>query len=185
MTALTRRARPLLAGLLMLPALAAGQQASSPENPGLAESFGNPDNYTSTTHGDWERVCEKTGGACIMAQVGKDSLGTPVMEMRIRKLPEPREVEGKKIVAVVDLLTPLGVLLLPGIELRIDDGPVYTANYHLCSEVGCLSREPLAEDTANAFKAGGKATVSLVAAAKGEVIATISLKGFTAAYDAL
>lgn len=177
--------RTLLTGLLLMPAIALAQQAPSPTEPSLAESFGDPANFTSTTHGDWELVCQKTGGACIMAQVGEDSLGTPVMEMRIRKLPEAREVEGKKIIAVVDLLTPLGVLLLPGIELRIDDGPVYTANYHLCNEVGCLSREPLAEETANAFKAGGKATVSLVAASKGEVIATISLRGFTAAFEAL
>ena len=185
MTGLTGRMRKRLAVLLLIPTLALAQQAPAPGEPSLAESFGDPASFSSTTHGDWELVCEKTGGACIMAQVGKDSLGTPVMEMRIRKLPEPREVEGKKIIAVVDLLTPLGVLLLPGIELRIDDGPVYTANYHLCNEAGCLSREPLAEETANAFKAGGKTAVSMVAASNGEVVATISLRGFTAAFAGL
>ncbi|MCB1754485.1 MAG: invasion associated locus B family protein [Gammaproteobacteria bacterium] len=157
------------------------QQAATPADPGAALK---PEDFTSERHGDWELVCAKTG-ACIMAQVGNDSKGTPIMEMRIRKLPEVQEVEGKKILAIADILTPLGVLLMPGIELQIDLGPVYAANYQLCTETGCLVREPLAEETVKAFKAGSKATVSLMAAGQGEVRATLSLKGFTSAYEAL
>ena len=143
------------------------------------------DNLDITRIKDWDLVCAKSGQPCMMAQIGKDSKGTPIMEMRIRLLPEPKEVEGRLIVALAEILTPLGVMLIPGIEMQIDLGPVYAANYQLCTETGCLVSEPLAEETVKALKAGSKATVSLVAAAQGEVRATLSLKGFTKAFDSL
>ncbi len=146
----------------------------------------NPENYFITQYDDWELVCEKENRkTCVMAQIGNDNEGTPIMEMRIRKLPETREVEGKKIIAVADILTPLGVMLVPGVELQVDLGPVYAAPFQLCVETGCIVREPLAEQTVKAFKAGSKATISLIAATQGEVRATLSLRGFTRAYNSL
>jgi invasion protein IalB len=120
-----------------------------------------------------------------MAQVGKDQTGTPVMELRIRKLPKEQNIEGKKIIAVADILTPLGVLLLPGIEMQVDSGDVYAAQYQLCIETGCMIREPLIADTVNTFKAGAKLTVSMITASQGEVKATLSLRGFTRAFKQL
>lgn len=152
----------------------------------LSQAAGTAGDFVSVEYGDWELLCGKQSGSpCVMAQIGKDTKGTPILEMRIRKLPEEREVEGKKIVAIADILTPLGVMLLKGIELQIDLGPVYGANYQLCVETGCIVREPLANDTISALKSGGKAVISLVAASMGEVRATISLKGFTKAYNAM
>ncbi len=162
------------------PLLLAQQQSSGVS---LSEAAGSPDNFISVRHGDWELLCGKPSDSpCVMAQIGNDSKGTPILEMRIRKLPEEREVDGKKISAIADILTPLGVMLQQGIELQIDLGPVYAANYQLCVETGCIVREPLANETLSAFKNGSKAVISLVAASMGEVRATISLKGFTKAY---
>ncbi len=162
-----------------------GVSAFAQQTTELPESLVGSDQVTSVKHGDWELICAKAGAPCIMAQIGKDGDGVPVMEMRVRKLPEEREIEGKKIIAVADILTPLGVMLIPGIELQIDLGPVYAANYQLCIETGCVVREPLAEETVKAFKAGSKATVSLIAASKGEVRAVLSLSGFTKAFNLL
>ncbi|HBR96229.1 MAG TPA: hypothetical protein DD979_02480 [Gammaproteobacteria bacterium] len=159
------------------------QEATNPSDKTLA---GTPRNDLSVTrHGDWDLVCAKAGKPCMMVQIGKDSQGTPILEMRVRKLPEAREIEGRQIIAVTEILTPLGVMLVPGIELQVDLGPVYSANYQLCMENGCLVSEPLADDTIKAFKAGSKAAVSLIAAQKGEVRATVSLKGFTKAFGGL
>lgn len=156
------------------------------EKPSLGLS-GPTGNLNIEKIGDWDVVCEnRENGACVMAQIGKDTNGTPVMEMRIRKLPKVQTVEDRKILAIADILTPLAVLLIPGIELQIDLGPVYAAPYQVCIETGCLVREPLAEDTVKAFKAGNKASISMIAAAQQkEVRASISLKGFTKAYEKL
>lgn len=157
------------------------------QDPGLSLGVEpDPADFVSTKHGDWELLCEKgADGACIMAQIGADTNGTPIMEMRIRKLPNPRDVDGKKVIALVDIITPLGVLLPPGVEMQIDLGQVYTAPFLVCSDAGCLVREPLAEATVSAFKAGNKAMISLVAANQGEVRATLSLAGFTKAFNAM
>lgn len=172
---------------LLLMALSSGLMAQDQgSGVSLSQAAGSPDDFISVQHGDWELLCGKQSGSlCVMAQIGKDTKGTPVLEMRIRKLPEEREVDGKKIIAIADILTPLGVMLLPGIELQIDLGPVYVANYQLCVETGCIVREPLAKETISALKSGRKAVISLVAASMGEVRATISLKGFTKAYTAM
>lgn len=169
--------------ILLLILLLAGTLAHAQSDPaGLGSKS---DNLEITRIGDWDLVCAKSGSPCMMAQIGNDSTGTPIMEMRVRILPEPREVEGKTILALAEILTPLGVMLVPGIEMQIDLGPVYAANYQLCTETGCLVSEPLASETVKAFKVGSKASVSLVAAQQGEVRATISLKGFTKAFDSL
>ncbi len=147
----------------------------------------NPDDFSVVRYGDWELVCEKRNSqACVMAQIGLDTRGTPVVEMRVRKLKTPQIVEGKEIVAIADILTPLAVMLIPGVELQIDLGAVYAAPYQLCTETGCLVREPIAKETVSAFKQGSKASISMIAAVQQkEVRATISLKGFTHGYNNL
>ncbi len=147
----------------------------------------NANNFSVIKYGNWEVICEKQKNpSCVMAQVGVDAGGTPVMEIRIRKLKKVRKLNEKEIVAIVDILTPLSVMLIPGIELQIDLGPIYAAPYQLCIETGCIVREPLAKETMKAFKAGGKASITMIAAAKKEEVrAIISLNGFTKAYESL
>jgi len=144
-------------------------------------------NLKVTKYKDWDVACEKSlVKNCIMLQIGKDESGNPVMEMRIRKLEKVKEAEGKKIVAIAEVLTPLGVLLIPGIELQIDEGDIYAAPYQTCIQTGCIVQEPLAEETLKVLKAGNKATISLIDAARQkEVKASISLAGFTKAYSNL
>jgi len=80
---------------------------------------------------------------------------------------------------------PLGVVLTEGLALKIDGGQDAVAPFQVCTEQGCLVREPIADELIGRLKKGNAATVTVVAANQGVVTSSISLSGFTAAYNAL
>lgn len=136
-------------------------------------------------HGAWEVACAPKGDNCAMAQIGQDGSGTPVLEMVIRKLKEPLEADGRTATAVLDVITPLGVVLTSGLSLTIDGGRAESAPFQICTEQGCLVREPVDDELIGRLKAGGNAKLTVIAANQGEVSSTISLSGFTKAFNAL
>lgn len=139
-----------------------------------------------TAHGDWEVACgSEAEGGCAMAQIGNDSTGTPVLEMVIRQLDEPLEVNETTAVAVLDVITPLGVVLTEGLTMKIDQGRDEAAAFQICTEQGCLVREPVADELIKRLKRGSVAKITVFAANQGEVSSSISLKGFTKAYDSI
>jgi len=135
--------------------------------------------------GAWDVACSKTGGNCAMAQVGNDSTGTPVLEMVVRKLEEPLEVGERTAIAVLDVITPLGVVLTENLSVSIDGGRKESAPFQICTEQGCLVREPVDSDLIGRLKRGNTAVISVIAANQGEVTANLSLSGFTKAFDTL
>lgn len=138
-----------------------------------------------TNFKSWEVACLADNSNCAMAQIGKDSGGNPVLEMVIRKLPEPLEAGGEIAIAILDVITPLGVVLTEGLSLTIDNGESAIAPFQVCTEQGCLVREPIAEELINRLKQGSSAEVTVVAANQGVVSSKVSLSGFTAAFNAL
>lgn len=140
---------------------------------------------TRSTVGAWDVACPAEAVNCAMAQIGNDASGTPVLEMVVRKLAEPLEVGERTAIAVLDVITPLGVVLTEGLSVTIDDGRTESAPFQICTEQGCLVREPIDEELVTRFKRGNNAVVSVIAANQGEVSATLSLSGFTKAYDGL
>ena len=138
-----------------------------------------------TSVGAWDVACPPQGTNCAMAQIGNDSAGVPVLEMVVRKLEEPLEVGERTAIAVLDVITPLGVVLTEGLSVVIDGGRQESAPFQICTEQGCLVREPIDNDLISRFKRGNSAVISVVAANQGEVKVTLSLSGFTKAYDGL
>lgn len=138
-----------------------------------------------TTYKAWEVACLADNSNCAMAQIGKDNGNNPVLEMVIRKLPEPLEAGGEVAIAVLDVITPLGVVLTEGLSLKIDGGQDAIAPFQVCTEQGCLVREPVAQELIDRLKKGSAATVTVVAANQGVVTSNLSLSGFTAAFNAL
>lgn len=166
----------------------AAQAPAAPAAPSadLAPSGNGAGSQVSTTKvGAWDVACPPRGTNCAMAQVGEDASGTPVLEMVIRKLEEPLEVGETTAIAVLDVITPLGVVLIEGLAVSIDGGRAESAPFKICTEQGCLVREPIDEDLVNRLKRGNSAVVSVIAANQGEVKATLSLSGFTKAYNGL
>ncbi|MGF1660770.1 MAG: invasion associated locus B family protein [Rubrimonas sp.] len=138
--------------------------------------------------GDWTKLCAPSGAPCVMEQVGKTSAGESALNMQIERLAQPQTVDGQRIEAVANILTPLGVLLQPGLRLQIDGGEVQASPFFLCQQNGCVVRAPLRSDLLNAFRRGARARLSYAGLDGGEareVSVDISLAGFTRAFDAL
>ena len=140
-----------------------------------------------TQVGDWNLVCEPGGAPpCAMTQLGKDPQGSPAIEFVVRKVDEEgAEIDGIKVEAVADIVTPLGVLLEFGLRLKIDEAEERGAPFRICQKHGCLVREPLSAEVIQALKKGNTATVTVAAEGAGPIDIPISLRGFTKAYGSL
>lgn len=140
-----------------------------------------------TQVGDWSLVCEPGGAPpCAMTQLGRDPEGSPAIEFVVRTVDdENAEINGVKVDAVADIITPLGVLLEFGLRLKIDDGEERAAPFRICQKHGCLVREPLSAEVITALKGGNKAVVTVAAEGAGPIEIDISLIGFTKAYGSL
>jgi len=140
-----------------------------------------------TQIGDWGVICDAGGSSsCAMTQLGKDPQGSPAIEFVVRKVDEEKaEIDGVKIAAVADIITPLGVLLEFGLRLKIDGGEERGAPFRICQKHGCLVREPLSSDVITNLKKGNAALVTVAAEGAGPIDIEISLSGFTKAFDSL
>lgn len=141
--------------------------------------------YVKEAHGDWELRCVRTGeenDPCQLYQLLKDGEGNSVAEISLFGLPE-----GQEAAAGATIITPLETLLTQSLRLQIDSGQVKTYPFTWCAPIGCVSRVGFtAEEVAN-FRKGVKATLTIVpvAAPDKQVNLAISLKGFTAGFEAV
>ena len=145
-----------------------------------------PQQQEVTQIGDWGVICDENNSSCAMTQLGKDPQGSPAIEFVVRKVDQEKaEIEGVKIAAVADIITPLGVLLEFGLRLSIDGGEERGAPFRICQQHGCLVREPLSSDVIANLKKGNTAKVTVAAEGAGPIDIEISLAGFTAAFNSL
>jgi invasion protein IalB len=152
--------------------------------PGLAQQG----ETTRTTSGDWTVICAKAGRPCIMEQVGKTPQGENALSMQLERLPQPGTMNGEQVDTVANILTPLGVLIQEGLELRIDGGEPQRSPYFLCQPNGCVVRAPLPKRLLDQMRRGKAATFTFAVVQNGragKVSTTISLTGFTKALDSL
>lgn len=175
----------LVAACVVIAAPVGAQKISDLEQPGGSATTGADQNVTKI--GDWSLVCEANGAPpCAMTQLGRDQQGSPAIEFVVRKIDDEKaEINGVKVDAIADIITPLGVLLEFGLRLKIDDGEERGAPFRICQQHGCLVREPLSGDVIDALKKGNNATVVVAAEGAGPVQIEISLRGFTKAYGSL
>lgn len=142
-----------------------------------------------SSHGDWQVRCAPDTDACVMAQVGKGPQGNDLIEMRIRKLDGVTGQNGDPVPAAIQILAPLGVALKAGVRVQIDSAEVRGAAFEVCAQGGCIVREPMGDKFVSEMKAGASATVTLTALPPDgqvqELASRISLRGFTAAFNAL
>jgi len=139
--------------------------------------------YSKAKHGDWDLACIKIEAdvdPCSLLQILKDDQGNAVAEVSLFRLEE-----GGQAVAGATIIVPLETLLPAQVTISVDGAPGKRYNYSFCNQIGCVAQIGLTQADIDAFKKGGKATVSLVPApAPDQVIALpMSLSGFTAGYD--
>lgn len=162
----------------------------APEN--TAETFADPMAVPIPTetlpdvqreqHGNWTIICAGQTDFCAMKTLGLNADGSPAIEVEVVKL--PRDVPP---VAGMTILTPLGVLLEPGLITQVDETPPKEHIYQICTPAGCLARFALTEETLAEHERGTILNVAVwaVNVPQNPVPVTVSLSGFTAAFAAL
>lgn len=141
--------------------------------------------YLATNFDLWEQRCQKTEDGkdpCQLFQLLKDADGNSVAEFSIFGLPA-----GGKAAAGGIVVVPLETLLTEALTIGIDTLPAKIYPFTFCTVEGCVARVGFTAEEVEQFKKGSKATVSLVPAAAPDkrVSLDISLKGFTAGYEAV
>ena len=139
----------------------------------------------TATYGDWNIVCDSSGEECAMRQVGKGPQGNDVLAVTVRALDGVTADDGSAVPAVIDIIAPLGVALRAGVRVTIDGGEERGAPFEVCTQQGCLVRQPMGTDFLEAMKRGVTARMLVVSAQRGEVPVDISLSGFTRSFGEL
>lgn len=89
---------------------------------------------------------------------------------------------------VLSITVPIGVLLAPGIQLKIDEREPAGAPYVICDPTYCYSESEVDAAFINTLKAGGELTVSFLVpdfenGGAQQLDLPVTLIGFTAAFD--
>lgn len=141
--------------------------------------------YVKETHGAWELRCVRVAEGtepCQLYQLLKDGQGTSVAEIGLFTLPA-----GGEAAAGATIIAPLETLLTAGLRIGVDEATPKAYPFTFCSQIGCVARVGFTAEEVEAFKKGGKATLTIVpAVAPDQTVALeVSLSGFTAGYDAV
>lgn len=141
--------------------------------------------YVLEEHGDWQIRCVKTEDGrdpCQMYQLLADGEGNSVAEFSLFNLPE-----GQEALAGSTVITPLETLLTAQLRIAVDAGQGKRYPFAFCSQIGCFARLGFTSAEIDGFKRGAAATVTIVPAAAPDqtVELKLSLKGFTAGWDAV
>lgn len=150
----------------------------------LGEEMGDG-SYIGNTHGDWELVCvENPEGddPCQMYQLLRDGEGNATAEITMFPLPP-----GQEAAAGATILTPLETLLTAQLIMQVDGGSAKRYPFTFCTVVGCIARVGFTAEEVDAFRRGAEAVwqVVPVAAPDQPIDLTMSLAGFTAAFNEL
>lgn len=181
----------LAAMLAAMPALA---QETAPAADGSAAATDLPlgqeataigEAYVAQTHGDWEIQCEKTedgNDPCVLRQYLKNAEGGSIAEINLFTLPP-----GGQAVAGATIITPLETLLTRNITLQVGSRQAKQYQFTFCTQIGCVARVGFTDEDIDAFKKGAEAKMVIfaIAAPDRPFETTMSLRGFTAGFDAL
>ncbi|WP_300019172.1 invasion associated locus B family protein [uncultured Roseobacter sp.] len=155
--------------------LSLGEEAS--EGPKVGET------YVKEEHGDWSMRCIKTeegDDPCQMYQLLADGEGTPISEFTLFRLPD-----GGQARAGATVIVPLETSLAAQLTVKIDSNAAKRYPFAFCNSIGCYARIGLTQEDIDGFKKGNQATLTIVPvlAPDQKVDISLSLTGFTAAYD--
>ena len=141
--------------------------------------------YLAANFDKWEQRCVKMADGsdpCQLYQLLKDGQGNAVAEVSIFDLPE-----GAQAAAGATLIAPLETLLTANLKIAVDAKQPKLYPFAFCTKVGCVARLGFTADEIAALKKGVKATMTIVPAAAPTktVDLDVTLKGFTAGYEAV
>ncbi len=138
---------------------------------------------TQKTFGAWEMRCEQPSGArnteCALVNsvTSSDDNGVALTVLALKT------ADNK--VHLLRVLAPLGVLLPPGLGLKIDDTDVGSAEFAKCLPNGCLAEVILSETQIARFKTGKSALFIIFKSPNEGIGIPIDLNGFAQGLEEL
>ena len=193
MLALT--AGPLAAQTTETPATGEGTvaaDAATADNLSLGQEVGTAadgpgSTYVAANFEAWEQRCVRTETGkdpCQLYLLLKDQEGNSVAEFTMFNLPKGSEGPA---VAGATFIAPLETLLTAGMMLQIDAAKPKAYPFTFCTQIGCVARVGFTAEEIAQMKKGANAKITIVpfVAPDEKVELALSLKGFTAGYDAV
>jgi invasion protein IalB len=152
---------------------------AGPGRVGAAE----PQGAIRDKHGDWATRCETPPGAaseqCAIVLSVVDQERPNLILVVIVLNTADRKTRLMRVIA------PLGVLLPPGVSLRIDDADAGRLNFLQCLPNGCVAQLALDDALIGKLKSGKTATLGIFQTPEQGVGVQAPLAGFKEAYEQL
>lgn len=196
---------PMVAVASLVVALSGGDHGASAQQAG-AQPPQPPAPVVKATHGDWVVRCQKLKVA-VNAPAAEGTAGKTD-----KKAPEVREIEqcgmsqrvfdakNKKIFlnivvlkrtgekappGEIQLVAPLGVFLPGGVGMEVDTKPIGRIGFLSCQPYGCVTVSEVTPELLDQLRKGTAANMIIYIAPGQGVPLTVSLKGFSKAFDEL
>lgn len=172
----TRILRRLLSAAALGIVLAIAQAVPSPLQSNSAFAVETPEGSVKSQHGDWQVVCKdppagSKSPVCALVQSvtaeDKNNIGLTVYFQKFSN--------GTRVLRV---FAPLGVLLPPGIGLKIDDKDVGHAPFLRCHSFACYAQVVVDDPLVERLKTGKTAIFIIFQTEEAGIGIPISLKGF-------
>ena len=174
-------------GLLLLTIEATAQTSKSPIGQPPATAAGAPPNseggVVRSQHGDWQLVCKppppgaKAEVCALVQSVTAEDRSNVGLTVYVQKFSN-----GSRVLRV---FAPVGVLLPPGLGLRIDNQDVGNAPFLRCLQFACYAQVVMDEALIGKLKAGKQAVFSIFQTEEAGIGIPISLAGFDKAVAVL
>lgn len=141
--------------------------------------------YLAAKFDDWEQRCVKRedgSDPCQLYQLLKDAQGNPISEISFFTLPD-----GSPAAIGATIMAPLETLLTANMRIAIDKASGKLYPFSFCTVNGCVAKVGFTADELATMKNGSAAYITIVPAAAPDktVQISLSLKGFTAGYEAI
>lgn len=165
----------VILGLLLMVGLATGVL---PPDRAMAQ-----DGTVKAQHGDWQVVCKppppgaKNEACALVQSVTAEDRNNVGLTVYFQKF-----TNGTRVLRV---FAPLGVLLPPGLGLKIDDKDVGNAPFLRCHNFACYAQVVAEDKLVDQLKTGKQAVFIIFQTEEAGIGIPISLEGFTQALAAL
>jgi invasion protein IalB len=156
-------------------------QAAPPAAPGAPAAQPPADQQVQLIYAPWTKFCLKGQDAgakqvCFTGKDGRIESGQPVIAAVVI---EP-EGEPKKILRVT---LPLGMLLVHGTRIIIDNNAPAQSPFVICFQNGCMSDYEVTADMLNQMKKGQNLVVQAISSNNQPITLPLPLGDFAKAYD--
>jgi invasion protein IalB len=156
---------------------AAGAQQGGDTGPMIVQVKSEP------SQADWTKVCGKDQGSnaevCYTTRDFVSDQGQPVLAVAVYDAKGGPQGGSK----IVRFLTPLGLLLQPGVRFAVDQQQATPGRYAICFPNGCFAEAQVKDDVINGLKKGTTLNVSVQNQVSREVTFAVPLAGFGKAFD--